>query len=78
MKEAHKGMLKALFISPEGALVPRTQVLKGALVSRGKDKIRALLPKVLMDGKPFPNPDVRNILWQFYALRASNARNYLI
>ncbi|MDA8387713.1 MAG: hypothetical protein M0Z58_03475 [Nitrospiraceae bacterium] len=64
MKKAHEGMLKALFISDTGGLVPRTKVLKGALVPGGDDKIRALIPKVEYDGQLYANPEVRNILWE--------------
>ena len=64
MKKAHKGMLKALFISADGNVVPRRDVLAGALVSSGNDKIRALLPKILFNGKLYPNPEIRNVLWQ--------------
>ena len=53
MEEAHKGMLKAIFISPSGEVVARAEALKGPLISKGKDDIRGLLP-----------PGIRNILWQ--------------
>ncbi len=64
MKKAHKGMLKALFISAAGRLIPRRDVLAGPLVPSGVDRIRGLLPKIEYDGKLYPNPEVRNILWQ--------------
>ena len=63
MKKAHKGMLKALFISDTGSLVPRGQVQKGALLPSGKDAIRAMMPKITYEGQLYANPDVRNLLW---------------
>ncbi len=53
--EAHKGMLRAMFINEGGQVVNRLQVWRGPLVPRDKS-IRALLPR--------DNYDVRNLLWQ--------------
>jgi hypothetical protein len=62
--KAHDGMLKALFISHEGRVLKRSDILKGALMPGGDDRIRELLPKVEEGGQAYPNPSVRNLLWQ--------------
>ena len=65
MKDAHKGMLKALFIGWDGKLLNRRDILPGSLVPSGPVGIYDLLPKITApDGKPYVNPEVRNILWQ--------------
>ncbi|MEJ2725279.1 MAG: hypothetical protein P8175_11685, partial [Deltaproteobacteria bacterium] len=62
--EAHKGMLKALFIGYEGNVLKRRDVLSGALLPAGPAGIRQLLPKVRYKGGLYVNPEVRNLLWQ--------------
>ncbi len=65
MKDAHKGMLKALFIGYDGKVLNRRDILPGALVPTGPFGIRDLLPKVKSpDGQLYVNPEVRNLLWQ--------------
>ncbi len=65
MKDAHKGMLKALFIGYDGKVLNRRDILPGALVPTGPFGIRDLLPKIKSpDGKFYVNPEVRNLLWQ--------------
>ncbi len=65
MKDAHKGMLKALFIGYDGKVLNRRDVLPGPLVPTGPFGIRDLLPHVRSaDGKLYVNPEVRNLLWQ--------------
>jgi len=62
--EAHKGMLKALFIGYDGHVLKRRDVLSGALLPTGPAGIRQLLPKVKYKGRLYVNPEVRNLLWQ--------------
>ncbi|MDA8171951.1 MAG: hypothetical protein M0Z48_09040 [Nitrospiraceae bacterium] len=65
MREAHKGMLKALFIGYNGSVLNRRDVLPSALLPTGPAGIRELLPKVKSpDGKLYVNPEVRDLLWQ--------------
>ncbi|MDA8168421.1 MAG: cytochrome c3 family protein [Nitrospiraceae bacterium] len=59
--EAHKGMLKAMFISEAGEVLNRAALYKKALVPTGSDHIREMLPKG-PDG--YVLPEVRNLLWQ--------------
>ncbi|MEJ2697551.1 MAG: hypothetical protein P8013_13010 [Candidatus Sulfobium sp.] len=61
--QAHKGMLKALFIGYDGNVLNRRDVFSGALLPTGPAGIRQLLPKVKYNGKVYVNPQVRNLLW---------------
>lgn len=60
---AHRGMLKALLISDQGTVLPRKEITRDALIPRGTDKIREMLPQVKDNGELHPHPEVRNILW---------------
>ncbi|MEO5358004.1 MAG: cytochrome c3 family protein [Nitrospirae bacterium YQR-1] len=60
---AHKGMLKALFVSEDGNLINRDNIFKGPLLPQGENKIYELLPKV-DTGKDSVVPfELRNVLW---------------
>lgn len=62
-EKAHKGMLAALIIDNNGAVLKRKDVHPRALVPEGKDRIREMLPQVAENGALAPHPDVRNVLW---------------
>lgn len=58
IKQAHKGMLKPLFLSEAGEVLERLKVAPGPLLPAGDDRIRELLPPPSGTGS-----EVRNILW---------------
>ena len=61
---AHKDMLKVLFVNPKGEALTRREIgIKGPLLPSGDDRIRAMLPKVVIHGEEVVHPEVRNILW---------------
>ncbi|QWR76952.1 cytochrome c3 family protein [Candidatus Magnetomonas plexicatena] len=60
---AHKGMLKALFVSEDGCLIKRDDIFKGSLLPHGDDKIYELLPKVEAGDKSVVPFELRNLLW---------------
>ncbi|MBF0519089.1 MAG: cytochrome c3 family protein, partial [Nitrospirae bacterium] len=60
---AHKGMLKALFVSEDGTIIKRDDIFKGPLLPHGEDKIYELIPKVEAGGKSVIPFDLRNLLW---------------
>lgn len=60
---AHKDMLKALFVGDHGTVLPRRDVTREALIPRGTDRIREMLPQVRDNGGLQPHPSVRNVLW---------------
>lgn len=60
--DAHKGMLSALLIDDNGEILKRKALFRGALIPRGDDRIRQLLPQFESQGGADP-PEVRNVLW---------------
>lgn len=58
LQQAHKGMLKPLFLSEAGVVLERMKVAPGPLLPTGDDRLRELLPPASGKG-----PEVRNILW---------------
>ncbi len=58
LNKAHKGILKALLLDDNGNVLKRAGLVNGAIIPRGNDRIRELLPML-------PSGDqVRNVLWQ--------------
>lgn len=61
--KAHKGMVSAIFVGHDGSILERRDILRGALLPSGHDRIREMLPQVEIDGELYPHWDVRNVLW---------------
>lgn len=61
-ENAHKGMLKMLIVSKDGALVGRKAGYPYGIRETGDDRLSALLPKEYKDGA-WRSLSVRNILW---------------
>lgn len=61
--EAHKGMLAVLLLGEDGEILKRKDVYPKPLIPSGDDAIRQMLPQVEYEGKLYPHPDVRNVLW---------------
>ncbi|MCX8069789.1 MAG: hypothetical protein N2738_04735, partial [Thermodesulfovibrionales bacterium] len=61
---AHKGMLRAFFVSHKGTALTREDInYKKSLLPQGNDEIRDMLPKVDESGIFTIHPEVRNVLW---------------
>ncbi|MCE5311963.1 MAG: hypothetical protein LLF86_02290 [Nitrospiraceae bacterium] len=60
---AHKGMLKVLLVGHKYEVLDRKTTAPDALVPRGNDRIRQMLPVVSEAGETFTNPAVKNVLW---------------
>jgi len=63
-EKAHQGMLSVLLISDEGTVLKRKNVYPAALLPKGNDRIRQMLPQVEENGELTQHPDVRDVLWQ--------------
>ncbi len=61
--KAHKGMLRTILVSTAGEMLDRRKVYPEALLPRGGDAIRQLLPQVNDNGSYSPLSNVRNVLW---------------
>ncbi len=61
--KAHRGMLAVLLVDDRGAVLKRKSVYPQALIPRGSDKIRQMLPQIEQNGEFTPRPEVRNVLW---------------
>ncbi len=61
--KAHKGMLSVLLVSEDGNILKRKDIYPKPLIPSGDDMIRKMLPQVEYEGKLYPHPDVRNVLW---------------
>jgi hypothetical protein len=61
---AHNGMLRTILVSTKGDMADRKKVYPQALLPRGDDAIRQLLPQVKEDGSHSPLAEIRNVLWQ--------------
>lgn len=61
--KAHKNMLSVLLVSEEGETIKRKDIYPKPLLPAGDDKIREMLPQIEFDGKLYPHPLVRNVLW---------------
>ncbi|MGO9378788.1 MAG: hypothetical protein ACLP29_09590 [Dissulfurispiraceae bacterium] len=61
--EAHEGMLRPILVSDGGKVLDRKSVYPKALIPRGDDAIRQLLPAVEEDRSYSPASEVRNVLW---------------
>jgi hypothetical protein len=62
--KAHSGMLRTILVSTKGEALNRKQIYPEALLPRGDDAIRQLLPQVKENGLYSPLFDVRNVVWQ--------------
>ena len=62
--KAHDGMLRTILVSTKGDLPDRKKVYPQALLPRGGDAIRQLLPQVKESGSYYPLSEIRNIVWQ--------------
>lgn len=61
--KAHEGMLRPMLVSDSGEVLDRKSVFPKALMPRGDDAIRQLLPEGT-DQEPYaPLSEVRNVLW---------------
>ncbi len=61
--KAHEGMLKTIMVSTSGEVLDRKKIYPQALLPRGDDGIRQLLPQVNEDGSFSPLSNVRNVVW---------------
>lgn len=62
--KAHKGILRAFFVSHEGTALTRADInYKERLLPQGTDEIRKMLPMVEEDGALSTHHEVRNVLW---------------
>jgi len=61
--KAHAGMLRAMLVSDDGEVLDRKKVYPQALLPRGEDAIRQLLPQEKEEGSYSPISSVRNVLW---------------
>ncbi|HIJ59882.1 MAG TPA: hypothetical protein HPP56_04625 [Nitrospirae bacterium] len=62
--KAHKGMLKAFFVSHKGTALTREDInYKKSLLPEGKDYIRMMLPIDDESKADSKHPEVRNVLW---------------
>ncbi|MCX7913562.1 MAG: hypothetical protein N2511_03130 [Thermodesulfovibrionales bacterium] len=61
--KAHKNMLSVLLISEEGEVLKRKGLYPDSLIPKGEDKIRNMLPQIEYEGRLYPHPLVRNVLW---------------
>ena len=62
--KAHDKMLRTILVSTKGDLPDRKKVYPQALLPRGGDAIRQLLPQVKESGSYYPLSEIRNIVWQ--------------
>ncbi|HMK56148.1 MAG TPA: hypothetical protein VK448_05885 [Dissulfurispiraceae bacterium] len=62
-ENAHKGMLKPMLVSDDGDVLDRKSVFPKALLPRGRDAIRQLLPQEKVGDSYYPVDPVRNVLW---------------
>ena len=62
--KAHDGMLRTILVSTKGDLPDRKKVYPQALLPRGGDAIRQLLPQVKESGSYSPLSEIRNVVWQ--------------
>lgn len=61
--KAHEGMLRPILVSDAGEVLDRKTVFPKALIPRGDDAIRQLLPQAKEDGSYSSLSEVRNLLW---------------
>ncbi|HMK61797.1 MAG TPA: hypothetical protein VK452_11735 [Dissulfurispiraceae bacterium] len=61
--KAHQGMLKPMLVSDEGEVLDRKSVFPKAILPRGQDAIRQLLPHEKIGESYYPVNSVRNVLW---------------
>lgn len=61
--EAHRGMLSALLIDDNGEILKRKPLFRSALIPRGDDRIRQMLPEPQSREGAGPPAEVRNVLW---------------
>ena len=61
--KAHEGMLRTILVSTSGEVIDRKKAYPEALLPRGSDAIRQLLPQVKEDGSYSPLPNIRNVVW---------------
>jgi hypothetical protein len=61
--KAHEGMLRPMLVSDAGEVLDRKTVYPKALMPRGDDAIRQLLPQEREDGSNSLVSEVRNVLW---------------
>ncbi len=62
--KAHSGMLRTILVGTTGEALNRKKIYPEALMPRGDDAIRQLLPQIKEHGKYSPLSDVRNVVWQ--------------
>ncbi|HTZ17266.1 MAG TPA: hypothetical protein VMB78_02375 [Dissulfurispiraceae bacterium] len=61
--KAHEGMLRAVLVSTSGEMLDRKKVYPQALLPKGDDAIRQLLPQTKENGSYTPLSSVRNVVW---------------
>lgn len=60
---AHRGMLSVLLVDDAGTVLKRKSVYPDALLPKGDDSIRQMLPQRQENGESVTLPQVRNVLW---------------
>ena len=61
--KAHSGMLRTILVGTAGDALNRKKIYPEALMPRGDDAIRQLLPQIKENGFYAPLSNVRNVVW---------------